>query len=349
MGSAFLFGATTVLFLISSVFYVSHTITKRIFLGWAGTVVAAAGLLVCTAALTKRTVDSIKMGIGHAPFANLYESMVFFGWCIVLVYLLIEWKYKIRILGAFVMPLAFLGMAYVTVAPNISGEIEPLVPALKSYWLYAHVSVTFLGYAAFAVSFAVSMMYLLKEAQSKSQFSFIFGLCWISATATTVVALVVDYAIQMGGQGQPHLFAATLRNPSLGMKLISWVVLLGLFALVMFLVSNYRDFFASVFPSLDILDDLNYKTIAIGFPLLTLGIITGAAWAHYAWGTYWSWDPKETWSLITWFVYAAFLHARFTAGWRGRKTAILSVIGFASVIFLYLGVNLILSGLHSYA
>ena len=102
------------------------------------------------------------------------------------------------------------------------------------------------------------------------------------------------------------------------------------------------------FPAVRVLDDLNYKAIMIGFPLLTLGIVTGAAWANYAWGTYWSWDPKETWSLIVWFVYAAFLHARITRGWVGRRAAILSIVGFAATIFCYLGVNLFLSGLHSY-
>ena len=103
-----------------------------------------------------------------------------------------------------------------------------------------------------------------------------------------------------------------------------------------------------IFPSAKILDDINYKAIMFGFPMLSLGIITGAAWANYAWGTYWSWDPKETWSLIIWFIYAAFLHARFTRGWVGRKAAWLSILGFAATIFCYLGVNLLLSGLHSY-
>ena len=105
----------------------------------------------------------------------------------------------------------------------------------------------------------------------------------------------------------------------------------------------------SFFPALLSLDEIIYKTVAIGFPLLSLGIITGAVWANYAWGTYWSWDPKETWSLITWFVYAAFLHARLTRGWRGKRSAILSIVGFGSVMFTFLGVNFLLSGLHSYA
>jgi cytochrome c-type biogenesis protein CcsB len=102
-------------------------------------------------------------------------------------------------------------------------------------------------------------------------------------------------------------------------------------------------------PSLKILDDLNYQSLTFGFPMLTIGIITGAIWAEYAWGRYWNWDPKETWSLITWLFYAALLHQRLTVGWRGRKAAIMAIVGFFSVLFTFLGVNLLLPGLHSYA
>jgi cytochrome c-type biogenesis protein CcsB len=102
-------------------------------------------------------------------------------------------------------------------------------------------------------------------------------------------------------------------------------------------------------PPLKVLDDLNYQALKFGFPLLTLGIITGAVWANYAWGRYWDWDPKETWSLITWLLYAALLHQRLTVGWRGRKAAIMAIIGFLAVLFTFLGVNLLLSGLHAYS
>lgn len=102
-------------------------------------------------------------------------------------------------------------------------------------------------------------------------------------------------------------------------------------------------------PSLDTLDNLNYRCLTIGFPLMTLGIITGAVWAERAWGAYWSWDPKETWALLTWFLYAALLHGRLAIGWRGRKAAVLAIVGFVCLLFTFLGVNLLLSGLHSYA
>ncbi|MBW2038438.1 MAG: c-type cytochrome biogenesis protein CcsB [Deltaproteobacteria bacterium] len=102
-------------------------------------------------------------------------------------------------------------------------------------------------------------------------------------------------------------------------------------------------------PSLEVLDEINYRSLTIGFPLLTIGIITGAVWAEYAWGSYWSWDPKETWSLITWLLYAALLHQRLTMGWRRKKAAIMSIVGFGAVLFTFLGVNLLLEGLHTYA
>jgi cytochrome c-type biogenesis protein CcsB len=244
--------------------------------------VAATGfaLLLHTAAILWRWVESYQLGFGHAPLSNMYESLVFFSWCITLIYLFVEWRMKSRIIGAFIMPFSFLTIAYAALAPGMSDRIDPLIPALQSNWLHAHVITCFLSYASFAISFAVSIMYLIKGRKKESE-------------------------------------------PETGL--------------------------VASFPPLESLDNLIYKTIAVGFPLLTLGIITGAAWADYAWGAYWSWDPKETWSLITWFVYAIFLHARITREWRGRRTAILSLIGFGAVIFTYFGVNYVLSGLHSYA
>jgi cytochrome c-type biogenesis protein CcsB len=211
----------------------------------------------------------------------MYESLVFFSWCIALLYLLWEWRLKSRVIGAFAFPFVFIFNAYASLAPGVSAKIDPLIPALQSNWLHAHVMACFFSYASFALSCAVSIIYLIK-----------------------------------------------LKRKEKGGK---------------------EGALTSLFPSLDSLDELAYKTIVVGFPLLTIGIVTGAAWANYAWGSYWSWDPKETWSLITWFVYAIFLHARITRDWRGKRTAILSILGFVAVVFTYFGVNYLLSGLHSYA
>jgi len=271
-----LFDITTLLFGVASVNYVVALYGKRETIARIGTWVCIAAAVVSTVAIGTRWAESYRMGIGRIPVTNLYESLVFFAWSVNLFYLLVEWKYKSWTFGAFVMPIAFGTMLF---AFTNESSIEPLVPALQSYWLHAHVITCFVGYAAFAVSAGVATMYLMKAKREK-------------------------------------------RNVTGGV--------------------------VALFPSTKILDDLVYKAIMWGFPFLTAGIITGAAWANYAWGTYWSWDPKETWSLIVWLVYAAFLHARVTRGWHGRRAAILSIVGFLATIFCYLGVNLVLSGLHSY-
>ncbi|MBT1072557.1 c-type cytochrome biogenesis protein CcsB [Pelotalea chapellei] len=281
MTSSMLFNATTLAYMASMVVFFGFLASRNQKVGLAGSLLAYAGLSVQTIAIGLRWKESYDMGVGHAPLSNLYESVVFFSWTIILIYMFIDLKYKYRIVGAFVVPFALLGMAWAQL--GLASNIEPLVPALQSNWLLYHVITCFLGYAAFAVACGVSIMYLIKAAHEENSSS----------------------SVSAGG-------------------------------------------LMSLFPPTRVLDDLNYRAIMIGFPLLTLGIITGAAWANYAWGTYWSWDPKETWSLIVWFVYAAFLHARFTRGWVGKRAAWLSIIGFAATIFCYLGVNLFLSGLHSY-
>ncbi len=279
MTSGSLFNITTIFYMASTLAFFIYLAGRNQKVGLSGTVLAWIGFAIHTVATGLRWKESYDIGLGHAPLSNLYESVVFFAWSIVLIFGIIDAKYKYRVIGAFVMPFALLGMTWAQL--YLPADINPLMPALQSNWLTYHVITCFLGYAAFAVACGVSIMYLIKAKSEE------------------------------GG-------------------------------------SDAAGGLLSVFPPTKVLDDLNYKAIMVGFPLLTLGIITGAAWANYAWGTYWSWDPKETWSLIVWFIYAAFLHARFTKGWVGKRAAWLSIIGFAATIFCYLGVNLFLSGLHSY-
>jgi cytochrome c-type biogenesis protein CcsB len=279
MTNSLLFGISIFVYFFSMVLYVSYLAFRSESLGKVATFVLLAGVGVETAAILLRWYESYQMGIGRAPLTNLYESLVFFALTIAVVYLLMEKKFGIKTAGAFVTPFPFLIMAYASLNPN---DIQPLVPALQSNWLISHVVTCFIGYAAFAVSFGVSFLYLFKVRAE--------------------------------------------RGPTKSKK------------------GELLDYL----PGSDLLDEVGYKTIAIGFPLLTIGIITGAFWANVAWGTYWSWDPKETWSLIVWLIYAAYLHARITKGWKGKKAALLSIVGFTATLFCYLGVNLILSGLHSY-
>ncbi len=267
----------TFIYFGSAIFYIFRMVTGKEFWGPLASVIAFIGLIAQTFGLILRWFESYKMGIGHAPLSNLYESLIFFSWTIVLLYLIIEWRIKSRNLGAFVVPFAFFSMAFASFSPNVNARIQPLIPALQSNWLISHVITCFFGYAALTIACGLGFMYLLKGLEKGER---------------------------------PRLFFRFL-------------------------------------PGREIVDELTYHSVVIGFIFLTLGIITGSVWAYSAWGSYWSWDPKETWSLITWLIYAAMLHSRFVRGWRGKRMAIMSIIGFASVLFTYFGVNY-LPGLHSY-
>ncbi|MCW5206147.1 c-type cytochrome biogenesis protein CcsB [Desulfobulbus sp. F5] len=280
MNSSQLFGITTIAYLLSSVCYIGLFVFRNKKVGQVGLVLAVLGILAQTIGLGLRWQESYTLGIGHAPLTNMYESLLFFAWCAAIFYVLLEIKFKLPVIGAFAMPIPFITLAYTSVDKGLSRDISPLVPALQSNWLIAHVITCFIGYGAFAVAAGLGIMYLLKQFGHDRKFS-----------ADTLIGSL---------------------------------------------------------PELRTLDDVIHKTIVFGFMWLSAGIITGAVWANEAWGTYWSWDPKETWSIITWFVYALTLHARFTRGWNGSRIAWLAVIGFISVFFTYFGVNYLLAGLHSY-
>jgi cytochrome c-type biogenesis protein CcsB len=257
-------------FLAAFVFLISIIFHKKSVDKWA-LIITVAGLMLETSAIIIRWIHSYQLGIGHAPLSNFYESLVFFSWSIILVYLIARKRYQNNLFGLLSTFFAFLILAYASLSGNVNCTIQPLIPALQSNWLISHVVSSFFAYACFAISFGTSILYLLK----------------------------------------------------IKMKM-------------------------SILPDALFLDEITYRMISIGFVLLTLGIITGAAWADRAWGRYWGWDPKETWSLITWLIYGAFLHTHLARGWRGVKMSLVSIIGFIAVIFTYLGVNYVLSGLHSY-
>jgi cytochrome c-type biogenesis protein CcsB len=284
MYNPYFFNCAMLIYIIAFLFYLLFIVTKRRAMGTFAFVVILIGFFLHLTGLLIRWWESYATGYGYIPLSNIYESLVFFSWAIVLVYLIVDIRYHQRAIGVIASPLAAIAIALTSLVPGAKSDIRPLIPALQSNWLAIHVITCFLGYAAFAISCGVSIAYMIQAKRTSSG--------------------------QRATSGP--------RDP------IRWL------------------------PSSQTLDEINYKAIAIGFPMLTLGIITGAAWASYAWGSYWSWDPKETWSLITWFIYAAFLHARYTHEWRGRKTALLSIVGFGAVIFTYFGVNFLLSGLHSY-
>ena len=410
MDSSLLFTSATLAYLAAMVLYISYLALKKEVIGKTATFVTLAGFVVQTVALFLRWRESYAQGAeyGRVPLSNLYESLVFFSWSTVLIYLLVEFRYKTRAFGAFVIPVAFLALAFLSVAPGISKDITPLVPALKSDWLFYHVLISFLGYAAFGVAFSVCIIYMLNDlddqgsslnlfaglgliavlaplgyimaaaggnmkrvfwyglgtlflawvvyltvagARIKTQVYLFWTLC-VTLAAGLLIAMGIDFALFKNVASQEsfrkHMFESTFLNTSNVVRIVSWAAVGGMFSLVWTMGFKLKALFKQYMLSADMLEEIMYKMIAVGWPLLTGGIITGAVWANSAWGTYWSWDPKETWSLITWFIYAIYLHARYVRGWKGTQMAVIACLGFLSVIFTYLGVNLVLSGLHSY-
>ncbi len=271
-----MFYLTLVAYFLSMVLYWVWLGVKSNILGKFATALTIIGFAGNTVVLVARTVIAQRL-----PLSNGYEFILTFCWGILAVYLFAEFRYKLRALGSFVMPIPFLLLVFIVMKMGPDERVaQAIPPALKSQRQTFHLVTAMLSYGAFAISFGLGLMYLLKTRQG---------------------------------------------------------------------VTNQKDGLISRFPAAEILDDLAYKVIGFALPLLTLVIITGAIWADYAWGTYWSWDPKETWSLITWIIYTGYVHARLMYGWKGKRAAWMAVLGFVAVIFTFFGVNYLLPGLHSYA
>ena len=228
----------------------------------------------------------------------------------VLAYLVfVEGVAKARTLGGFVLAFAVITMAVAVLFLYVGPE--PLIPALNSYWRQIHVSSMIVSSSLLALGSVITILYLVKERRERR----------LAASSPPIMGGSVDLE-----DAPPH-FEAGADEPAAP----SGPVRRGLL------------------PSAATLDRLAYRMIAFGFPIWTFGIITGAIWAESAWGRYWGWDPKETWSFITWVVFAGYLHARATSGWKGRRAAVIALVGFASLLVTYYAVNLWIVGLHSYA
>ncbi|ABR49068.1 cytochrome c assembly protein [Alkaliphilus metalliredigens QYMF] len=259
----------TVLLYTSAMFsYFMFFLLRKESLAKYGKILVVIGLLFHTLSLGTRTVEASRL-----PLSNQYEFATSFAWGISACFLAFDQKYKYRLLGTFVTPLILMITFYAAVQ---SKEIRPLMPALQSNWLIAHVSTAILSYGGFAIACAASLMFVIGDRMKEDQFI------------------------------KKHM------------------------------------------PSSRTLDMISYRAIALGFMMLTIVIISGAIWADQAWGRYWQWDPKETWSFITWVIYAMYLHVRLGRGWKDKRAAWFAILGFVSILFTYIGVNTILSGYHAY-
>ena len=279
-----------------------------------------------------RWYESYLLGadIGHIPVSNLYEVFVLFCWMTAAFYLYFEAQYNTRSLGAFVMLVvsAAVGFLLWYTVVREAHEIQPLVPALKSWWMKLHVPANFIGYGTFALAAMVAFAYLIKAQAQETR--------WYKLIPLWLLGIVLCF--------EPVVFR-TKATQSGGSY---WAVYFGIAALIVASILLGRKRIAARLPALSVLDDVMYKSIAVGFAFFTIATVLGALWAAEAWGGYWSWDPKETWALIVWLNYAAWLHMRLMKGLRGTVAAWWALAGLAVTTFAFLGVNMFLSGLHSY-
>jgi cytochrome c-type biogenesis protein CcsB len=311
-----------VLFAAMLLYWCGIAFPKAILLPALGTAAMAVGNLTMAALLVARWVEG-----GYFPMSNLYESLFALAWGITTMHLVAERMSRSALVGAVTAPIAMAITAFATLSlPGTMQGSEPLVPALKSNWLMMHVSVMLLSYAALLVGSLLAIAFLIvTQGQAVELKGSSVGtggfrnvkLLRAGDRDTPAPAAAQGLAMATGG-------TAVLEKPA-AVKLSPQRLTLA-----------------------DTLDNISYRMMGLGFPLLTIGIIAGAVWANEAWGSYWSWDPKETWALITWLVFAAYLHARITKGWQGRRPALLAATGFVVVWVCYLGVNILGKGLHSY-
>jgi hypothetical protein len=296
---------------------------------WLGTVLTWCAVFLGTLGLLVRWREGHLMGpdIGHIPVSNLYEVFVLFSLITALFYLYYERRYATRALGGFVMLVITSSVIFLLwyTFTRDAFQIQPLVPALKSWWMKIHVPANFIGYGTFSLAAMVGFAYLVKQHGQTTS--------WLKLAPLFVLGVLLA--------AEPMVF----RSEGLSS---TWMLYFGIGALIVGTILLFRKPIAARLPSLEVLDDIMYRAIAIGFAFFTVATILGALWAADAWGAYWQWDPKETWALIVWLNYAAWLHLRLMKGLRGTMAAYWALVGLLVTCFAFLGVNMFLSGLHSY-
>jgi cytochrome c-type biogenesis protein CcsB len=295
-------------FLSTILYWITLSVTKNKLLTYSTTGLTLGCNVLLFVYLGLRWVEG-----GYFPLSNLYESLLFLTWCLTAVQLIAEFKTSSKIIGSIIAPLNLLLITFSTsVLPLEMQKTMPLVPALQSNWLMLHVSMMMVSYSILILGSLLSTLVLILSIRSFNP-------------TEKYLTMRSDVAIN------PQLNANLAYTDELTSNSITKQISSDQKTKLLFNLDNW-----------------SYRTIAFGFPCLSLGIISGAVWANEAWGSYWSWDPKETWALITWIIFASYLHARLTRNWQGKKAAALGSLGFFVVWICYLGVNFLGTGLHSY-
>lgn len=317
----------SVLFVIATFCYWAGFVSTTA--AWLGTALTWGAVFAGSTGMLVRWREGHLMGpdLGHIPVSNLYEVFVLFALVTSLFYLYYERRYGTRALGGFVMLVVTSSVVFLLwySFTREAYQIQPLVPALKSWWMKIHVPANFIGYGTFSLAAMVGFAYLVKQhAQTKS---------WLKLAPLFILGVLLA--------AEPMVF----RTEGLS---ATWMIYFGIGAVIVGTILLFRAPIAARLPSFEVLDDIMYRAIAIGFAFFTVATILGALWAADAWGAYWQWDPKETWALIVWLNYAAWLHLRLMKGLRGTMAAYWALVGLLVTCFAFLGVNMFLSGLHSY-
>ncbi|MEH2217341.1 MAG: c-type cytochrome biogenesis protein CcsB [Nostoc sp.] len=332
------------LFLTMLVYWGGAAFPNLPYLAALGTAGMAIANLCMATLLGARWIEA-----GYFPLSNLYESLFFLTWGITTVHLIAESSSRSRLVGVVTSPVAMLIAAFATMTlPSQMQASEPLVPALKSNWLMMHVSVMMLSYSALMVGALLAIAFLIVTRGQNIQLQ--------GSSVGTGGYRSNGYRLHKESEliSQPSAPSAEnngfarFESSSNGNGNANTAVLNLVTTSEPQTVASAEPLSPQRLSLAETLDNISYRIIGLGFPLLTIGIIAGGVWANEAWGSYWSWDPKETWALITWLVFAAYLHARITRGWQGLRPAILAATGFVVVWVCYLGVNLLGKGLHSY-
>ncbi len=342
-----------VLFLTMLIYWGGAAFPSLPYLSALGTAGMAIANLCIAALLGARWLEA-----GYFPLSNLYESLFFLVWGITAIHLVAENMSRSRLVGVITSPVAMGITAFAALTLPVGMQSSaPLVPALKSNWLMMHVSVMMLSYSTLMVGalLAIAFLIVTRGQNIELRGSSVGNGGYRTKSDRTTHSYQLRRAVELGeplsaqsptpssGNVAPSAIANFLDNNGSGQTaVLEAPTILTSPSPIPDILSPQRLNLAET------LDNISYRIIGLGFPLLTIGIIAGGVWANEAWGSYWSWDPKETWALITWLVFAAYLHARITRGWQGRKPAILAATGFVVVWICYLGVNLLGKGLHSY-
>jgi len=271
------------------------------------------------------------LNFGYFPLSNLYESLMFLTWGITFISLIAQEQSQVSLIGSITSPLALFVSGFASLSlPEGMQAPSPLVPALKSNWLMMHVTVMLLSYASLIIGSLLGIFFLVLsygKAKNISLQGNSYGQVFSSPSLTQETAFYKE--------NSSFNYVNLLDQPTSKSSFSDENDLL-----------NKNS--AGRLSLLESIDNMSYRTISFGFPLLTIGIVAGAVWANEAWGSYWSWDPKETWALITWLVFASYLHTRITKNLQGEKPALIAALGFIVVWICYLGVNFLGKGLHTY-